>query len=279
MTYLISVLWFPLLLALALGAIVGLSSFAREPRSETAWLYLAGVIVPAAILLAAFKAFAGRAGLWLDATLLLVIAYFIGCLLGAWFRSRSYEPAGQFAPVAAKVAVPAAVMPRPAAPPMPVAAPVPAPAAVAEPAPAATTPVAFASPEPVPASAGSSVQPSGIPKPRGGQADDLKRVRGIGKQNEGRLHALGIWHFDQIAAWTEKEIDWVEGFLAFPGRIQREDWVGQAKVLASGGQTEFSQRVARGEVETSADDGSQGQANIDRTIDPQDHNPQDPKKT
>jgi predicted flap endonuclease-1-like 5' DNA nuclease len=154
---------------------------------------------------------------------------------------------------------------------------------VVEAAPAKPASVAIASPEPAPASTGPSVQPSGIPKPRGGQPDDLKRVRGIGKQNEGRLHALGIWHFDQIAAWTEKEIDWVEGFLAFPGRIQREDWVGQAKILASGGQTEFSQRVARGEVETSADDGSHGQANIDRTInprdpDPQDRDPRDPKK-
>ena len=263
MTYLISVLWFPLLLALALGGLVGMSSFARQPRSETAWLYLTAVIGAVALLLAAFKTFPGRAGLWLDATLLLAAAYFIGCLLGAWFKARGQEPA-RFQPVAAGAGagpIPAA-MPKPAAP---EAAHFPVPAVVNPPVPAAetaTAPVALAG-------AAASGQPAGMPKPRG-EPDDLKRVRGIGRQNEGRLHALGIWHFDQIAAWTDKEIAWVEGFLAFPGRIHREDWVGQAKVLAAGGQTEFSQRVERGEVETSADDGTHGQTNIDPGIDPKD---------
>ncbi len=38
--------------------------------------------------------------------------------------------------------------------------------------------------------------------PRGGKADNLTRIKGIGTVNEGKLHALGIFHFDQIAAWT-----------------------------------------------------------------------------
>jgi predicted flap endonuclease-1-like 5' DNA nuclease len=105
-------------------------------------------------------------------------------------------------------------------------------------------------------------KPVGLASPRSGKADDLKRIRGIGKQNEGRLHGLGIWHFDQIAAWSKKEIEWVGHFLAFPGRIEREDWVPQAKVLATGAETEFSKRVDRGEVATSADDGSNGQSNV-----------------
>ncbi len=105
-------------------------------------------------------------------------------------------------------------------------------------------------------------KPVGLAAPRGGKADDLKRIRGIGKQNEGRLHGLGIWHFDQIAAWSKKEIEWVGHFLAFPGRIEREDWVPQAKVLATGAETEFSKRVDRGEVATSTDDGSNGQSNV-----------------
>jgi predicted flap endonuclease-1-like 5' DNA nuclease len=105
-------------------------------------------------------------------------------------------------------------------------------------------------------------KPAGLAGPRGGKADDLKRIRGIGKQNEGRLHGLGIWHFDQISAWSKKEIEWVGHFLAFPGRIEREDWVPQAKVLATGAETEFSKRVDRGEVATSSDDGSNGQTNV-----------------
>ncbi|MEM8877959.1 MAG: hypothetical protein AAGD23_08800 [Pseudomonadota bacterium] len=78
-------------------------------------------------------------------------------------------------------------------------------------------------------------QPRGLQSARSGKADDLKRIKGIGKVNEGKLNAFGIWHFDQIASWTEDEIDWVNDYIAFPGRIQREDWVGQAKALDEGG--------------------------------------------
>ncbi|OYU49127.1 MAG: hypothetical protein CFE31_07055 [Rhizobiales bacterium PAR1] len=106
-------------------------------------------------------------------------------------------------------------------------------------------------------------KPSVLAAPRGGKADDLKRIRGIGKQNEGRLHGLGVWHFDQIAAWTPDEVKWVGGYLAFPGRIEREDWQAQAKVLASGADTEFSKRADAGKVATSKDDtGDDGQKNV-----------------
>ena len=77
-------------------------------------------------------------------------------------------------------------------------------------------------------------QPSGLQSARSGKADDLKRIKGIGKVNESKLNAFGIWHFDQIASWTEDEILWVNDYIAFPGRIQREDWVGQARTLAEG---------------------------------------------
>ncbi|MBB4302417.1 NADH-quinone oxidoreductase subunit E [Rhodobium orientis] len=93
-------------------------------------------------------------------------------------------------------------------------------------------------------------RPEGLDAPRG-EADDLKRIRGIGKVNEGKLNDLGIFHFDQIAAWDEAQIRWVGTYLAFPGRIEREDWVGQAGTLAEGGATEFSKRVDAGDVPSS----------------------------
>ncbi len=96
-------------------------------------------------------------------------------------------------------------------------------------------------------------RPSGLKAPEGDGADDLKRIKGIGKVNENKLGALGIFHFRQIAAWTRPEIRWVGTYLAFPGRIDREDWVGQAKVLAEGGVTEFAGRVDGGDVPTSQD--------------------------
>lgn len=105
-------------------------------------------------------------------------------------------------------------------------------------------------------------RPRGLLGARGGKADDLKLIKGIGPQNEGRLHGLGIWHFDQIAAWTRDEVLWVGSYLAFPGRIDRENWLEQARLLAEGVETEFAKRAAAGLVPTSKDDGSRGQANV-----------------
>jgi predicted flap endonuclease-1-like 5' DNA nuclease len=105
-------------------------------------------------------------------------------------------------------------------------------------------------------------RPYGLAAPLGGQPDDLKRIRGIGPQNEGRLHGLGIWHFTQIRAWSAENVKWVGSYLAFAGRIDREKWVDQARELAAGHETEFSRRVAAGKVATSKDDGSHGQGNV-----------------
>jgi len=68
--------------------------------------------------------------------------------------------------------------------------------------------------------------------PRGGKADSLVRIKGIGPVNERKLNEHGIFHFDQIAAWKKADIEAVEAYLAFDGRIAREDWIGQAKTLA-----------------------------------------------
>ena len=87
-----------------------------------------------------------------------------------------------------------------------------------------------------------------------GEADDLKRIKGIGPKNEDALNELGIHTFAQIAAWTPENIDWVEDFMSFPGRIQRENWIEQAIMLAQGEETEFSKRVDAGEVESSKDE-------------------------
>lgn len=96
-----------------------------------------------------------------------------------------------------------------------------------------------------------AAKPEGFAAPQGGKKDDLKRIRGIGRVNEARLNELGIFHFSQIAAWLPEQCKWVNQLLAFPGRIQREDWVGQAKLLAEGKETTFSKRVDKGDVPTS----------------------------
>ncbi len=103
--------------------------------------------------------------------------------------------------------------------------------------------------EPAAEGNGEEVQPAMLSGPRDGKADDLKRIKGIGPKFEELLHASGIYHFDQIAAWGPRELAWVDAHLeGFGGRALRDDWVGQAKLLAAGGETEFSERVDKGEV-------------------------------
>jgi len=86
---------------------------------------------------------------------------------------------------------------------------------------------------------------------REGGKDNLQLIKGVGKVLEGVLNETGIYHFDQIASLTDEEISWLDESMSFPGRIKRENWVEQAKELAAGIKTEFSQRVERGEVASS----------------------------
>ena len=65
-----------------------------------------------------------------------------------------------------------------------------------------------------------------------GEKDDLKQITGVGPVIEDKLNGLGVYHFWQIAGWSEDEITWVDGYLNFKGRIGRDDWIGQAKTLA-----------------------------------------------
>ena len=85
----------------------------------------------------------------------------------------------------------------------------------------------------------------------GRPGDDLKRIRGVGVLIEKKLNALGVARYDQVANWTQSDIERFSEKLDFNGRIERENWVEQARILSAGGQTEFSQRVDRGEVESS----------------------------
>lgn len=69
-----------------------------------------------------------------------------------------------------------------------------------------------------------------------GEADDLKKVSGIGPVIEEKLNAMGVYHFSQIAEFTEKDIDLVNNAIDFPGRIERDEWLDQARNLADGGE-------------------------------------------
>ena len=72
-----------------------------------------------------------------------------------------------------------------------------------------------------------------------GPADDLKLISGVGPVLEGRLNALGVTRFDQIAKFKKADIARLDEAMGFHGRIERDDWVKQAKALAKGGAEEY----------------------------------------
>ena len=82
----------------------------------------------------------------------------------------------------------------------------------------------------------------GIPLRHDGKFDDLKRIRGIGVLIEKKLNQLGICYYEQIANWTSADVERISNLLDFKGRIERESWIEQARILGTGGQTEFSRR-------------------------------------
>ena len=92
-------------------------------------------------------------------------------------------------------------------------------------------------------------KPEMLAGPRDGGADNLKEIKGIGPKLEQLVNSMGVYHFDQIANWTPDEVAWVNANLTgFKGRVTRDNWIDQAKILADGGTTEFSRRVDKGSV-------------------------------
>ena len=92
-------------------------------------------------------------------------------------------------------------------------------------------------------------KPEMLDAPRDGGPDDLKQIKGVGPKLEGLLNEMGIYHFSQVAGWRKKEVEWADqNLVGFKGRVSRDEWVKQAKVLAKGGSTEFSNKVKKGGV-------------------------------
>lgn len=105
--------------------------------------------------------------------------------------------------------------------------------------PAAVTPPADV-PPPTPAGlagAGEAVAAAAAPAPIAAVIhgeDDLTRIKGLGPKLAQQLHALGVTSFAQIAAWDDAEIDRIDAQLGrFQGRIRRDDWPAQARLLAA----------------------------------------------
>lgn len=166
-----------------------------------------------------------------ETTLLVLLAYLLGCTLGYLVHRVLHAARGtrQVATTPASVAI--------------------TPVVAASPARRVMTPAArlaaAVSDDPVSPAAGSSRLPSGpeasagprptaLGKPRAGGADDLRQIKGIGPKIVTALNALGVYHLDQVAAWSPANVDWVDRQLALKGRITRERWVEQAGTIVNG---------------------------------------------
>ncbi|MDX8349541.1 NADH:ubiquinone oxidoreductase [Cognatiyoonia sp. IB215446] len=194
------------------------------------------------------------------ATIGVIVALIAAIVLALGWRDPAPGPMGVAAPVAAPAptAVPAA---EPVAAPAPAPEPEPTPAAeVAEEAPKVMPSAALPGEAELDAKKGEwkyegdaapteAAQPEFLSAAREGGPDDLKLIKGVGKKLEETLHGMGIYHFDQIAEWGPAEQAWMDDNLkGFKGRATRDNWVEQAKTLAAGGTTEFSDKVKKGDV-------------------------------
>lgn len=169
-------------------------------------------------------------------------------------------------PAAAKDPAPRAASAPPAAAPTPAAAPAPTPAATSASAPA-PAPVPTPRAEPAASATGGAgaavggavardieaaqsrpAETDARPDTRSdaGAADDLTRLKGVGPKLAAQLNALGVTSFAQIASWNEADIDRIDDQLGrFKGRIRRDNWIEQAKLLASGDTTAYEARFGK----------------------------------
>lgn len=169
--------------------------------------------------------------------LLIVIAYILGCVAGCLLHQFFADDAPTDFTVEEQDALMSATEPQPTK---------------ASLIPASPAPVIKSEPPKVDLPLSREKALPEIDIPRAAQLDDLKRIRGIGRQNEIRLNAIGVTSFAQIAGWSKARQAEIGARLSFSGRIEREEWVAQAKALAKGKQTDFSRRVAGGDVPSSA---------------------------
>jgi predicted flap endonuclease-1-like 5' DNA nuclease len=168
-----------------------------------------------------------------------IVALLAGMVMGMpWGARVAAAPKPAMPKAAAKPAAVAVEVPQAAPAPKPAPTPKPKPA----PAPVAAAPVA------VMATPAAAKRPEALKAARGGKADDLKIIKGIGPKLEILCHKLGFFHFDQVAGWKDDEISWVdENLEGFKGRVTRDRWVPQAKAIVKLGPAEFLKRLDAGE--------------------------------
>lgn len=79
-----------------------------------------------------------------------------------------------------------------------------------------------------------------------GSADELAKIKGVGPKLRTQLAEMGVTSIAQIAAWSEEDIDRIDGQLGrFSGRIRRDNWVEQARLLEAGDRAAYEARFGK----------------------------------
>ncbi len=97
-----------------------------------------------------------------------------------------------------------------------------------------------------PTAAVPAAAPEPAPTPAASAGDDLTTIKGLGPKLAVTLNELGVTSYAQIAAWSDSEIDRIDSQLGrFSGRIRRDNWVEQAKLLSSGDESGFASKFGQ----------------------------------
>ncbi len=250
MAYLLTLGWPWFAAACALGALIGYAatSQAKDAPSAPGWNIVAIAVALACGAVASWLGLVeGRAALTLDIFLIAAFAYLIGLPIGGAFKKvQASAPAHVTKrPTIVLRSTTAEIL-------EPVVAPAPSPR---EEIAATVEPVTPTSVEPALAAAASAAKalnekaaqmrapssgkaagsrPATLPAPRGGAADDLAKIKGLGPKSVEKLHALGVFHYDQIAAWSDDNVTWIDSSIGAAGRVKRSGWVEQAQALSGG---------------------------------------------
>jgi predicted flap endonuclease-1-like 5' DNA nuclease len=234
MLYVLTLGWVWFAAAAALGLLMGFATATRGRGGEFSgwWVILAASGALAGGFAAAELGLVrGRAGLQLEIGLLAALAYFLGLPIGGGAKSLLSAPAA--APVKPMPVV-VRGRPRDEEPPAPIRPAPDSPAPGPQPAESGTAPAPESSAKAPPAKKQFPGQPpASLAAPRGGTADDLTRIKGVGPKSVEKLHALGVFHFDQIAAWNIDNARWIGAALSTPGRVERGKWIQQARELVA----------------------------------------------
>lgn len=249
MSYLLTLGWPWFAAACGLGALAGYvtTSPANDAPAAPGW----NIIAIAATLGAGAGAswlglLDGRAALTMDVLLIAALAYLIGLPVGAALKTTQAAPAyaGKQPMVVLRGATRDVCEPTAAPSPEPqdeiVAAAQPETATSVEPALEAAALAAKAlngKAAQMRAPSGKTAPgapPAALPAPRDGAADDLAKIKGVGPKSVEKLHALGVFHYDQIAGWSDDNVKWIEAALGAAGRVKRNGWVEQARAKSGG---------------------------------------------